>query len=164
MSGPDGEERRVSDRRSADNRFHLRPTENWYRDLILLIVCIFLFIGNGNANQAADDAKEALSGQKTGRRVALNVICGAENATINAGRAIITGSASSVTPELERNLRALGYPPRKVREETARKAADEYARSIAEGVRRIAGGGNADVVRSNGTLDCDKLLEASRAK
>lgn len=162
-------ERRKKERRKVDRRFNLSPRENWYRDLILLVVIVFLWQGNGDAKDAAHDAKgaahdakAAIQAQKSGRAFSLNVVCGATNATVRAGRGIITGgSAGTVEGKFERNLRALGYPPRSVRQAQAKKAADLYASSIATGVQRAAGSKAEGIVREDGTLSCGRLVRTA---
>lgn len=152
-SGVANAERR--DRRRGDRR--LIPSENWYRDVWLLVISVFVFV-------ALHNASNAINQQREGRRVAVAAICGATSAVIEAGRATITGGAAGVNGEFERNLRKLGYPPRKVRRKQAMAAAEGYARTIAEGVRTAAGVKAHGLVRADGTLDCHRLQRVARTR
>lgn len=131
--------------------------ENWYRDIWLLGVSAFVVIAVLNSQDAVDQQKE-------GRKVAVAAICGATSAVIEAGRATITGGAAGISGEFERNLRELGYPPRKIRQEQAEQAAQMYARTIAEGVRASAGKQSRGLVRKDGTLNCQRLQQVARTR
>jgi hypothetical protein len=128
--------------------------ENAYRDVWLLLV-------SGLMVWALLDIRGVVNDQREGRRYAVNVVCGATSAVIDAGRATITGGGVG-PPEFVRNLERLGYPPRRVREAQAQKAAAQYADLIARRVEKVAGA--TDVVRRDGTLDCALLTERARTE
>jgi hypothetical protein len=133
------------------DRLRIAPNENWYRDVVLFFVSLFVII-------AVTKTSDVIHQQRHDRSATASAICGAMNAVIHAGRATITGGAGGVSGEFERNLRKLGYPPRKVRQAQARKAADLYAASIAQGVAaNTTGVSLRGLVRSDGTLDCQRL-------
>lgn len=98
-----------------------------------------------------------LERQREGRRIAVNVTCGAISAVIDAGRATITGGAAGLPPELASFLEAHGYPPAAERRRQALEAASTYARSIAKAVERASG--RDDLVQPNGRLRCERLAE-----
>lgn len=150
-------ERRSRSARRRSDKARLILRENWYRDVWLLLVSAFVVV-------AVLNSRDAVERQKEGRRVAVQAICGATSAVIEAGRATITGGATGVGGEFERNLRALGYPPRKVRQRQAMQAAEAYARTIAEGVRQAAGVNARGLVRRDGTLDCQRLQQVARTR
>lgn len=182
-----GERRTMAPRgRRRSDTLRIAPGENWYRDVVLFFVSLFVVIAVSrssdatnnatrasreathasiNATRASRNALDAIHQQRVGRVVAIKILCGAMSAAIDAGRATITGGALSVTGDFERNLRALGYPPRAVRLSAARRAARAYAKQIATGVTVAVGGpGEArGVVRPDGSLDCRRLLVVSRA-
>lgn len=113
------------------------------------------------ARAEARAAKDLAASQRQGRQIAIGITCGATSAIIAAGRATITGGGN-LPPELERNLRRLGYPPRSVREASARRAAEAYSSSIANAIEKQSG--VKGIVRSDGSLDCDRVKVASRAQ
>lgn len=143
-------------RRRLD-RLRIAPWENWYRDVVLVFVTAFVLVAVIKSNQAVNN-------QRHDRAVTAGAICGAVNAVITAGRATITGGASGVTGEFERNLRKLGYPPRKVRRQQAKRAADLYAKSIAASVAKSTQVDLSNLVNPNGTLDCKRLPLVANAK
>lgn len=143
-------------RRRSDH-FRVAPGENWYRDVILCVVCIFVFISLNNSDGAIDRVRE-------GRALAIRVMCGATNATINAGRAQITGGSAGVPDKLASFLEAHGYPPKGLREKQAKVAANLYAQSISKGVLKTTGGEARGLVDPTGALRCDKLVAESVLK
>lgn len=142
-------------RRSGDGGWRRLIRENWYRDVWLLIISACVAWAAYSTVQLAGDVND-------GRRQGIGITCGATNAVIHAGRATI-GASSRFPPQLERNLRELGFPPRQQRERAAEGAAQRYARSIASGVVRNAGRDARDVVRRDGSLDCDRLAAVANA-
>lgn len=151
----------------ARTKFAPLIRENWYRDVGLIIVCGLLFFGWRGQNNVLDDVQKVqrdqrhlLHEQKKGRRAAVDIMCAATSAVIDAGRATILGGAASLDPEFAANLERLGYPPEPVRERQARKAAGLYARAISRRVEQSTG--VEGVVRRNGTLNCKRLAVLSR--
>jgi hypothetical protein len=144
-------------RRRVDHGWRRLIRENWYRDVWLLIISACVAWAAWSTVNLADDVN-------TGRRQGIGITCGATNAVIDAGRAAI-GTPTNFPPALERNLRQLGFPPREQREQASRRAAEQYARSIATGVVRNAKDPRKarDVVRPDGSLDCDRLAAVANA-
>lgn len=134
--------------------------ENWYRDVVLIVVCAMLFFGWRGQQNVIDDIKVVQQEQREGRRAAVDVVCAATSAVIDAGRATIIGGAEDLDPEFARNLERLGYPPRDVRRDQAQQAAQAYAAAIAKKVEDATG--VTGIVRRNGTLDCVRLAELSK--
>jgi hypothetical protein len=128
--------------------------ERAYRDVWLILI-------TGLVAWSLIGIQNTVNDQRDGRKYAVNVVCGATSAVIDAGRATITGGGVG-PPEFVRNLEALGYPPKRVREAQAQKAAEQYAELIARRVERVAGA--RDVVKPNGTLDCVRLTELARTE
>lgn len=126
--------------------------ENWYRDVWLLLLSIVLVLMVLGLQTKVDRQRE-------GRAIAINVMCGGISAVIEAGRATITGSSRSFSPEFERNLERLGYPPRKQRTQAANAAAKAYAAAIAKSVQEESG--VKDLVRKDGSLDCARLRKVT---
>jgi hypothetical protein len=127
----------------------------WARDLWQVLVTGLVLISLSSFQSASDRQRE-------GRKVAIQAICGFQNATIKAGRAQLLSSAAVGSPRFERNLERLGYPPRAVREVAAKKAADAYSQTI---IRAVANSTNTTgLVQKDGTLNCRALLGASQAK
>lgn len=143
------EERRKWPRRKQDRwGWRIVVRENWYRDLWLIIITGVVLI-------ALSRSQDAVNRQAEGRRVAGAVTCSAISAVIDAGRATIQSGGKIDPREFERNLEKLGLPPRDVRMERSRTAAESYARLIAQRVveeSKVPG-----LVREDGTLDCRKL-------
>lgn len=99
--------------------------------------------------------------QREGRKLAVETICGIEQATIDAGRAQLLSGANLKPDRFRRNLERLGYPPRELREKAARQAALAYSSHIAKAVERESG--VRGLVKRDGTLRCDLLVRASGA-
>ena len=170
-TGPDRRRRRNSFARAllqlghdpgVDSRWH-----HIWRDfvpLVALVIAAYAVFGlEDKVDKTAVDvqvARRVADSQREGRQTAVAITCGAISAVIEAGRATIT-SGSQVSPEFERNLRKLGYPPRSQREEAARKAARAYSVSIAQAVEEESG--VQGIVREDGTLNCERVQEAARA-
>lgn len=102
----------------------------------------------------------------SGRQSAIAVTCGATNGVIVAGRQIVLGATNPNVPvsRFERNLEALGYPPRRVRRAQAVKAANDYAAQIRASVQRQVDGNAKEIVRPDGTLDCAVFERVARAR
>lgn len=99
--------------------------------------------------------------QREGRRVAVDVLCGGLSAVAEAGRATITGSTDSLSPELTAFLERHGYPPLAVREREAEAGGKAYAKLIADAVAKRAK--RTDLVDAKtGALKCERLLEAAQ--
>lgn len=146
--------RETPGRRAEDkSRHHIRVRENWYRDVWLLII-------TGLTTWSVLTTMSTVNDVQEGRRAAVGVTCAATSAVIDAGRAAITGGAQGVSGEFARNLEALGYPPKHVRERQAKQAARAYSRAISHRVEKATG--VAGIVKPNGTLDCERLAELSR--
>lgn len=161
-----------------------KPRENAYRDAVnlfaVLLAGLAVVVSNDgrstaqtaakNADKsavvaatAARDAARAVSKQAEGRRIAVQIICGATSGVIEAGRATITGQTSAAfSPVFERNLERLGFPPKAQRESVARRQAVLYAKFIAKRVRDVADGRGRGIVRKDGSLNCDRLQRAAR--
>lgn len=132
----------------------IRLRENFYRDIWLLVLTVVLVIMAVGASNDAGKALTKTQRQQEGRAVAVNVVCGSTSAIIEAGRATITGGGG-VSPQLARNLERLGFPPKRVRDVAAKRAARLYAKSIADAVERESG--VRGLVRPDGSLDCFRL-------
>jgi hypothetical protein len=107
--------------------------------------------------------------QKESRRIAIAVTCAATSATIDAGRATITGQIGAPLPSrFARALERLGYPPQEVRDEQAREVARAYGDLIARRVQAAAQTAGVehelaeDLVTESGRLDCRRIGRASR--
>jgi hypothetical protein len=158
--------------KQAIREFGHEPTGRWhhiFRDFVPLIAVlglIYAVVGIESkvdrAEVKATTAEQVAASQRAGRRTAVSITCGATSAIIEAGRATILGGGRSITPELERNLRRLGYPSRAQREREARRAAEAYSLGIASAIEKESG--VQGIVREDGTLDCDRLLVAARAQ
>lgn len=103
-----------------------------------------------------DANKDALTRQVEGRRVALEVLCGGISGVEDAGRRILTDtlpppaptpSSTPVGPELL----------------ARRNYAEAYNLVISRRVIQEAGASARDVVREDGTIDCDVLKRESQA-
>lgn len=125
--------------------------ENWYRDVWLLLVSLVLLL-------MVHGVQSRVERQREGRAIAINVMCGGISSVIEAGRATITGS-STLSPEFERNLERLGYPPERQRKAAARAAAKGYAASIAAAVQQESG--VRGLVRKDGSLNCERLRQVT---
>lgn len=103
--------------------------------------------------------------QKEGRRFAVDVMCGAVNAVIDGGRATITGGQEVGSPEFVKNLEALGFPPKNVREKQSKVAAASYAQFIAHRVEMESGVHGVVIEKGpqKGTLDCVRLTRLAKA-
>lgn len=117
--------------------------------IVLALVAILGLRGKVDRTQSQVDA------QREGRRVALEVICGALYGVEEAGRLILLGELPPPAPPT----------PHVSREE--RDLRDRYARSYTSVINlrvleaaRIRG---KQVFREDGTLDCDKLKDVAQA-
>lgn len=132
--------------------------ENWYRDLWLLLISATVVLELVRIGGLVDDVQD-------GRRVGTSVTCAGLTATIDAGRDQISSAARIRPRELELNLMKLGLPKKEARARAADAAADAYARSISQAVAREAGAESArQIVRTDGSLDCDALKAAVGVK
>jgi hypothetical protein len=117
----------------------------------------------------AREVKKTQAEQKKGRAIAIAVTCAATSATIDAGRATITGQIGAPLPSrFARALERLGYPPQEVRDEQAREVARAYGDLIARRVQAAAQTAGVerelaeDLVTESGRLDCRRIGRASR--
>jgi hypothetical protein len=124
----------------------------WVRDLWLLAVTGLVALSL--AGQSSE-----LEQQRSGRKVAIQVLCAGEQAVINAGRAAL--QAQPLPPRLRRNLERLGYPHAAVQRKAAVQASDAYARTISAAVQRQSGA--KGLVDAKGNLRCDLLVKAAHA-
>lgn len=146
--------RRSEDRPPKHRRIAILR-ENWYRDVWLIIISGLVLL----ALARASDEREA---QLEGRRTAVEAVCGATSAVVQAGQATITGGGAGIPEELSRFLERHGYPPKSVREEQAKLAAEAYAKNVSKQIEKNSG--LTGIVRENGTLDCEKMVEAALAQ
>jgi hypothetical protein len=147
------------------------PSSRWHhiwRDLVpllALVIAAYAVLGvERKVDQAAVDAtvaKRVAVSQSEGRRIAIGITCGAVSSVIEAGRATILAGVQ-LPPRLERRLVSYGYPPRAKRIAAARQSAQQYSAGIANAVEKESG--VQGIVRENGTLDCVKVKQASRAE
>ena len=105
-------------------------------------------------------SQQALSDQREGRSIAVQTTCIAISAVVDAGRATLLAGGRPQPQPFERNLLKLGFPPLAKREKAAQIAAATYSRSIASRVAAITG--RVDLVKPDGSLDCNRLREAAR--
>lgn len=133
------------------------------RNLWLLAISVTVLIAVTNADSASQQARNVarqnervLREQIRGRHFAVGATCAGVSAISEAGRSIIIGSATAPESTFTRNLEALGYPPRAVRLQQATEAGRKYVQSISTAIRRVVGPG-ANLVRPDGTLNCDRL-------
>lgn len=134
--------------------------ENWYRDVWMCgLTGLMLYVAIALTG-IVSDVEDAQQRIQSGRKFSVEVICTATSAVIDAGRETIIGGAAGVGGEFAKNLEALGYPPRKVREDQADKAAEAYANAISRRVEQRTG--VRGVVRDDGTLNCERLNELAR--
>lgn len=115
--------------------------------------------------------------QRTGRRVAINVLCGFGNGTAAAGRETLrgglpgdkvqktdTGAIFSLDPgRLNRFLQAHGYGTPQEQIVRSNAAAVAYTRNLSKQVLIEAGVKGDKVVQPDGTLDCQALRKAASA-
>jgi hypothetical protein len=96
-----------------------------------------------------------------GRAVSVDVICGYSNglatAVGGAFRSPFLGSQTAQQRRYQRNLEKLGGPSYKERRLAAEKAARVFAAELSRSVAAEAGVVIAEVVRDDGTLDCDAM-------
>jgi hypothetical protein len=147
------------------------PSSRWHhiwRDfvpLLAILIAAYAVLGIESkvdrAEVKATTAEQVAASQREGRRNAVAIVCGATSAIIEAGRASIL-SGGELPPRLERNLIRLGYPERAERRAQARAAAEAYSLGIAGAIEKESG--VQGLVRADGTLDCDRLLKASRVE
>lgn len=124
-------------------------------------VRLWLALATGLAAWSLIGTNDRVDQQAEGRAVTIEVTCAVNGAIIDAGRQAI-GGAEIQPPELRRNLERLGLPPEKQRKAASEAAARQYARKIAEAVEKQAG--VKGIIRENGTIDCDRLLELSKSR
>lgn len=94
--------------------------------------------------------------ERDGRVVAATALCAVAGAVVDAGRTVLRGSAADVLPpRFERNLRRLGRLPLAQRRDAADATAAAYARAIQDRVRKVTH--RDDLVRKDGSLDCERL-------
>ena len=105
-------------------------------------------------------AQKALSDQREGRAVAVQTTCTVISAVVDAGRATLLAGGAPQPQPFERNLLRLGFPSLVKRQKAAQIAAATYSRSIANRVAAITG--RRDLVKPDGSLDCDRLREAAK--
>jgi hypothetical protein len=111
-----------------------------WRDLVPAVAIGLAFwaltISQGQVSAIKVNQKEA----QAGRAIAISVTCAALSAVIDQGRATISASDTR----------------------KARRAADTYRDGIAQRVQRQTGVGN--LIREDGTLDCDRLQALSNVR
>jgi hypothetical protein len=150
-------------------RFLTTPPSVW--TMIAMVIAVVALLGAlKRADAAADRAARAerqvivqraeAAGQRAGRAIALQAICGFGNGVAEAGQVTIAGGMIQ-PPKFRRNLERLGLPSEKVRARAARMSADRYARRIRRSVVRATG--IVGLVRDDGTLNCAALRSAARA-
>ena len=140
--------RRSTDRPTRGWRLFLWHAERVWQDVVPLIALVLAAI-------AVFGNQSDLERQKEGRGIAINVLCSVSNGTVDAGRLILTDKLPGTEPY------------RQPRSAAQRKAADAYAKSygrvISEAVVAQAGVRADDVIRKDGTVDCDALKRAALA-
>ncbi len=122
--------------------------------VVLLVLAV---LSNGVAIRVA---LRADAGQREGRDIARDFSCATTSAVIDAGIATIKGGGRTISPEFERNLRRLGYPPLVQRQLQADLAAAAYARAVATRVQSATG--RTDLVREDGSLNCARLRAVTK--
>jgi hypothetical protein len=124
-------------------------SERVWQDLVPLIAIILAWI-------AVTGTESEQERQREGRGIAIDVLCGGLYGVETAGEKILTDTL----PETE-GLR----PPQTQRErEVAKIYARAYATVISTAVINQAGVAAEDVLRKDGTIDCDALKDAARAQ
>lgn len=132
-------------------------------DKIVLLAAVGLatwavFSVQGKADKAevaADKTSAAVEQQKQGRRVALDILCGGLFGVENAGRLTILDKLPRPAPQRGHQTSA---------EMRSRlRYAQAYAQVISEAVIVQAGVDVKNVLRRDGTIDCDRLKAAARA-
>lgn len=127
--------------------------------VVLLVAACLLSVANSVMNVVSINQIQA------SRKRSLDVVCAANSAIIDAGRAVITGGAPKPgqrPTRFELNLERLGYPPPPVRRAQAQKAATEYGRGIAHAIETQAH--VKGLVRQDGSLNCAALARFTNAK
>lgn len=125
----------------------------WRRVVPLACLGLALIVLLG-LDSKVDKTQLQVEAQREGRRVAREVLCGGLNGVEEAGRLILLGELPSPAPQTPRFSR----PERQRRDAYARA----YARVISDAVLKQAGVEAQNVIRPNGTIDCDELNRVAR--
>lgn len=128
----------------------------FWRNVIPLIALALAFIAITGTESEQDR-------QRTGRRVAIEVLCGLGNGVASAGRMTLEASADIKPDRFEAALERLGMFPAATRKSNAERAATAYATIIGKSIRDTA---HVDrgVIEPDGTVDCAALVDAARAE
>lgn len=107
------------------------------------------------AEVAATSTQIIVSQQKVGRRVALDILCGGLYGVERAGRLTILDRLPPPAPK--------AHPQTPVETKQRLLFAQAYAEVISDAVIQQAGVEIKDVLRHDGTIDCEALKKAARA-
>ena len=129
--------------------------------LVPLLTGAVVYLVLQNGARARENTQRVMEIQDNRQR-SLRVICAANSAVIDAGRATLTATVGKPNTPFERALEKLGYPPRPARDKAARAAAIAYGRTIARSIQEESG--IVGIAKSDGTLDCPQLIRATTAK
>jgi hypothetical protein len=122
-----------------------RLRDNWYRDVWLLVITLFVVVLALKILSVVNEIQE-------GRRDSAGISCAVSSATVTAGKLVIVQSSEQpLPPKLEQFLEEHGLPPLKDRQLAARGTADEYTKLINAAIVKYAG------VRGTSVLEPDKL-------
>lgn len=125
----------------------------WRRIVPLIAITLAIWSVSVSAGKV-DRAQSQIDVQVQGRRVALEVLCGGISGVEEAGQRILTGTLPPPAPPPSSTPTAV---EKKIRDEYA----EAYSRVISDRVIAQAGATAKNVLRPNGTIDCDALKRAS---
>jgi hypothetical protein len=125
----------------------------WVRDLWTVGLTIMLVV-------VLHGQQSAIDTQRQGRKVAVEVTCGALTGVIDAGRATLVAPVQP--PRLRHELERLGLPKGRAGRRLRAQAATAYSRFVALRVEQASG--VRGLVTKDGRLDCRKLTAVSRAR
>ena len=133
---------------------HVLWRADWtWRRIVPLIALVLAIYALEGLSSKVDKTQDAVQRQVEGRKIALEVLCGGISGVESAGRRILTGTLPPPAPKRPVPDEAL-----------AQKYAEAYSRVISERVVEQAGAKAKDVLRPNGTIDCDALKRESSAR
>jgi hypothetical protein len=127
--------------------------------LLAMIAAFVFFLGLGVWGGVS-----LLNQIQSGRRAGTSVVCAALSAVSQAGRDVITAGSKGPDTPFIRKLERLGYPTQKQRQAAAETAANSYVAGIAMRVEESTGGRGVNLVKSDGTIDCQAFMRLANAK
>lgn len=136
-------------RRRGDHRWKINSRENWYRDVLLVVVCGLVVLSLNASGDALDRVQQ-------GRIAGTKVTCAIASAISEAGRQTIEAQPFGESPFI-RFLERHGYPPASVRERQSQAAAAAYVSGISQRVERQIGHKSDGLINRDGTINCARL-------